>query len=104
MNWDKNINRRSICQQGGALIEAILIIGALVMFMIGIPMMGSLVDLKQATIQASRYDAWEKTVRTEKSENISQIDSRFFRDQSAPIRTSEPSKELLGNNHLWGEM
>ncbi len=95
---------RAHCQYGGALVEGLLICGVLVSFMVGIPMMGSLVDLKQNTIQASRYAAWEKTVQYNSMPVEDQIDARFFADESAPIRTTEPGAEYLGTNLLWGEL
>jgi len=91
-------------QNGGALVEGLLISGVLVTFMVGIPMMGTLVDLKQNTIQASRYAAWEKTVQSNSTPVEDQIDARFFTDESAPIKTSEPGQEFLGTNLLWGEL
>lgn len=89
-------------QQGGALVESILICGVLVIFMTGIPMMGSLIDVKQQAIQASRYAAWEKTIQDPGNERPHQVDARFFRHDSAPIATSRPGDDLLGQNHLWG--
>lgn len=93
-----------ILQNGGALVESILICGVLVIFMIGIPMMGTVVDVKQKTIQASRYSAWEKTVENSAAPEPTQVDARFFRSESAPIRSIQPGEELLGHNHLWGEL
>ena len=89
-------------QSGSAMIETLAISGVLVTFMIGIPMIGTLIDLKQNTIQASRYAAWEKTVQKNSINVEDQIDARFFMDASSPIRTIEPGENQLGTNLLWG--
>jgi len=89
-------------QKGSALVESILIVGVLTIFMVGVPMIGSMIDLKQTTIQASRYSAWEKTVNVDENHVGDQIDARFFRDASAPISSSPNSG--LAANHLWGEL
>jgi len=89
-------------QRGGALVESLLICGVLVIFMIGIPMMGSIVDLKQKTIEASRYAAWEKTVQDPNQPQADQIDVRFFKNESAPISSIRPGDDLVGENLLWG--
>lgn len=86
---------------GSALVESILILGLLSVFMGGIPMLGSLIDLKQTTIQASRYSAWEKTVAVELDHLGSQVEQRFFKNQSTLLSSSS-----IGNqpgNVLWGE-
>lgn len=87
---------------GAAMVESILIVGVLLIFMLGIPMIGSLIDLKQTTIQASRYSAWEKTVHVDPQGKPNLIDERFFKDPSAPI-TSAPNNGLAPNL-LWGEL
>jgi len=89
-------------QNGSAAVEALLLIGVLVIFMIGIPMLGSMVDLKQKTIEASRYAAWEKTIHTNSNPAVEQIDNRFFKHESAPILSLAPNSGYLGENSLWG--
>jgi Flp pilus assembly protein TadG len=86
-------------QAGAALVEAFFISGVLTIFLIGIPMLGKSIDLKQTTIQASRYAAWEKTVYVDPTQ-VDQVDTRFFKDASAPISSSAPAD--LGGNFLWG--
>jgi len=89
-------------EYGGAMVESILIVGVLTIFMIGVPMIGSLIDLKQTTIQASRYSAWEKTVYVDPASAPKQIDERFFRDASSTITSGTNSG--AAPNHLWGEI
>ena len=89
-------------QRGSALVESILIVGVLIIFMAGVPMIGSMIDLKQTTIQASRYSAWEKTVHVNETHAGDLVDERFFRDASSPISSSGNSN--LAPNRLWGEI
>lgn len=84
------------------MVESILIVGVLTIFMIGVPMIGSMIDLKQTSIQASRYSAWEKTVNVDTNHAGDLIDERFFRNASAPISSSANSG--IEANHLWGEL
>lgn len=98
------LNTRRSLLTGSAAVEALLIIGVLVVFMTGIPMLGSMVDLKQKTIEASRYAAWEKTIHTTVDSAVNQIETRFFMHESSPIRSIAPDKDLLGSNTLWGEL
>ncbi len=96
---------RSITYEtGGALVETIALSAGLLLFMTGIPMVGTLVDLNQTTMQASRYLAWEKTVQPNSVYVTNRVESRFFKNQSAPIRTHEPADEVLGTNLLWGPL
>lgn len=88
-------------QVGGALAESILIVGVLSIFMAGVPMIGSMIDLKQTTIQASRYSAWEKTVNVNPGHTGTQINERFFKDASAPISSS--ANGGLAQNVMWGQ-
>jgi len=89
---------------GSALVESFFILGVMVFFMIGLPILGKLIDLKQTTIQASRYAAWEKTVEADIDEttDVTKVDTRFFMDASAPISSSGAAG--LGQNHLWGSL
>jgi len=86
---------------GSALVESFLIVGVMVLFMIGLPIIGKAIDLKQTTVQASRYSAWEKTVENTMNpdSDINQVDTRFFMDAAAPIQSGGSD---MGTNHLWG--
>jgi hypothetical protein len=67
--------------------------------MMGIPMVGKMIDLKQTTINASRYAAWEATVSDDY--NVAdQIDSRFFKDSESAIKTQNVAP---ASHRLWGE-
>ena len=84
-------------QTGAALVESFFICGVLTIFLIGIPMLGKSIDLKQTTIQASRYAAWEKTVYVD-STQVDQVDTRFFKDASAPISSSAQAQKLINTS------
>ncbi len=72
---------------------------AMLPIMIGIPMVGKMIDLKQTTINASRYAAWEATVSSTLNP-ADQIDSRFFQDSEGAIKTRAVQH---ASNRLWGE-
>lgn len=82
-------------QEGSAITEFVVVAVVLTPLMFGIPMIGKMIDLKQTTVQASRYSAWETTVNAEAQAQT--LDQRFFSDASAPISESAP-----GANTLWG--
>lgn len=85
-------------EHGSALVESTLILGVLGIFMGGIPMLGSLIDLKQTTIQASRYSAWEKTVEVDLGHLGDKVEQRFFGDESLNLLWGE------GNQHNNGSV
>ncbi len=85
---------------GAAMAESILILGVLTTFMLGIPMLGTLIDTKQTTIQASRYAAWENTVYKTPEDVVDQVDTRFFRHTETPISSNLATAP---SHQLWGE-
>jgi len=102
LSVQKQVHPHPIFEKGSALVESLLIVGVMVTFMIGLPMIGKLIDLKQTTIQASRYAAWEKTVEPDLNETsaVQDIDTRFFMDAAAPIRSTRAPD--TAKNFLWG--
>jgi len=91
------VNRES----GAALVETASIALVMMTFMVGIPVIGKIIDVRQTAIQASRYAAWEMTVQSDpRNQPPSQVDIRFFRDIGAPISHGTPDVE---SNQLWGE-
>ncbi len=105
MTITKNKTQPQNCwyfQKGAALVETWLIAGVIATFMVGIPVIGKLIDVKQSAIQASRYAAWELTVDPDTNVNAraKQVDIRFFREMGAPISHGTPDVE---SNQLWGE-
>jgi len=85
---------------GSAMTEFAVLTLAMLPIMIGIPMVGKMIDLKQTTINASRYAAWEATVANG-FDTADQIDSRFFQDSEGAIKTQAVQHD---SNRLWGEV
>jgi len=83
-------------ERGAALVEFIIVASVLLPIMFGVPMIGKMIDLKQTTVQASRYAAWETTVSVDGSAPQN-LEERFFSDASAPIGSTGS-----GHNALWG--
>lgn len=87
-------------QSGTALVEFVVVMTVMIPLLFGIPMIGKIIDLKQTTVQASRYSAWETTVSPigrDVNTSSQQMDERFFSDGAAPIGGAE-----IGPNTLWG--
>jgi len=85
--------------KGSATTEFAILTLALLPIMIGIPMLGKMADLKQTTINASRYAAWEATVSDASVQN-NQVEARFFGDAEAKLKTASND---ITKNDLWGE-
>ena len=95
-------------QGGQALPEFIPLAIVLVPIFILIPFLGKLADMNQATIQASRYGAWERTVSTESDKTDAQIQDearvRFFGANRVYIKTGDAPKAKAADNQysvLW---
>lgn len=86
-------------QTGAALVELFVLSLVMIPLMFAIPMIGKLVDLRQNAVQASRYAAWEATVRTPGSAAPARMKSRFFGDGDAAIVSAQSD---AGSNSLWG--
>jgi len=83
-------------QRGAALTETFVLMLVLTPIMFGVPMIGKLIDLRQTTVQASRYAAWEATVspNTHSPDNIK---ARFFSDNNVAL-----GGDASAPNVLWG--
>lgn len=85
--------------KGSSMTEFAVLTLVMLPIMMGIPMVGKMIDLKQTTINASRYAAWEATVSDDY--NVAdQIDSRFFKDSESAIKTQNVAP---ASHRLWGE-
>jgi len=72
-------------QRGAALTESVLVIAGMVGLVSVIPMLAKFQDVRHATVNASRYAAWEMTVSDGRADRELLID-RFFSEPNAPIR------------------
>ena len=57
-----NIYLNIPCQSGQSLVELVVLAVVLVPLFLLIPMLGKYVDVRQTSLQAARYAAWERTV------------------------------------------
>ena len=89
-------------QYGGALTEFFFLTMIMVPLFFAIPMVGKLIDLKQTTIQASRYSAWEATVYPSGANGNmpTAIKERFFGDNNK-VLVSHSSEAW--SNSMWGD-
>ncbi len=81
--------RHSNKNKGNALTEFIIVAGVLVPAVLVIPSLGKISDVNLATIEASRYAVWERTVsdsgvKTDEQLEV-EIRNRFFTDQNLLI-------------------
>lgn len=82
-------------QTGNAAVETILVATVMVPLLTGIPLIGKLADIDNATTQASRYLAWEQTVASPEGSNQTQVSmeteirNRFFAKPDLQIRTEQ---------------
>lgn len=76
--------RTSVCK-GSALTEFAVLMVAFVPLIVGLPMIGKMIDLRQRAVQAGRYVAWESTVSSTGDAPLD-LQARFFPD----VRTSAP--------------
>lgn len=81
-------------ESGAALTETAVLLLVLLPLALGLPMIGKMIDLRQTTVQASRYAAWETTVHDRVPADL---DVRFFGDITNPIDGSAEAP-----NALWG--
>jgi len=71
---------------GAALVESVVVIVAMVALMVALPMLSKYQDIRQSTLDASRYATWQMTVAEEPSREL--IIDRFYKDPSSPIRSA----------------
>ena len=77
--------------RGNALVETIVLVGAMVSLIGGLPLLVKISDINNATIQASRYVAWERTVSDDLSarDMATEVSNRFFAKPDAKIKTGQ---------------
>ena len=88
---------------GSTLIECALLLIVLVPVLVGVTMIGKLIDLRQTTEQAGRYAAWEATVYAQDSLGGAQpfaVKERFYGRSSQGFQSHTAAP---GVNELWGE-
>ncbi len=86
-------------QQGAAVVEFCVLCTAMVILMFAIPMVGNMIDARQASIQAGRYALWQSTVDLPGGENVTLLQDRFFSGTDALISSHTTDAD---ENRLWG--
>lgn len=97
-------------QRGQATTEFVVIALVLVPLFIAVPLVGKYIDLMQATESASRYVAFEATVRNSSSswkpdaELATEVRRRFFSNSDAPVKTNEVAGDFTAHrNPVWSD-
>lgn len=97
-------------QRGQSTTEFLVIALVLVPIFIGVPLLGKLIDMMQATESASRYVAFEGTVRNSSSswktdaEMAQEVRRRFFGSPGAPVKTNDAAGDFTAHrNPLWSD-
>jgi len=76
-------------QQGGALVEFVLVAMVLAPMLILMPTLAKNADVSMATSQAARYGAWEQTVIVKGGNELAtEINNRFYAKSSIGINSS----------------
>jgi hypothetical protein len=103
---------RRMTQSGQAIVEFLVAALVLIPLFVLMPLVGKYLDIKQATIAASRKLAFECTVRYADCSNIAgnpsfanEIRMRFFAGDQSPVLTNDlPTQDALQpgqGNPLW---
>ena len=90
------------CCNGAALTETFVLMFVLIPIMLGIPMIGKLIDLRQTTVQASRYAAWETTVN-QTGIPPDNLKARFFSDSNVALGGDASAPHALWGGNRDGE-
>ena len=94
--------------RGSALTEVVVLMLVMVPLAFTIPMLGKLIDLKQNSIQASRYLAWQQahapSQSTDAASITNDVNRRFFGAPESAIvsGTGNTVDQPIGENPLWG--
>lgn len=95
-------------QQGQALVEFLVLCFALVPLLVLIPMLGKYQDMGHAAQMASRYAAFDATIRngsmsTEKppAQLADEVRRRFFGAANVPIKTDDVAGDFLAHRNLF---
>jgi len=95
--------------RGSALTEVVVLMLVMVPLAFTIPMLGKLIDLKQSSIQASRYLAWQQTHAPSQSADaairVDDLNRRFFSSPESAITSSvgDTPDQPIRENPLWGQ-
>lgn len=106
-------NNRPMCkrlQRGQSTVEFVVLSLVMVPLLLIVPLLGKYMDIAQTTAVASRYTAFEGTVRHSSStdgwksdaELAQEVRRRFFSNSDAPIKTNDTAGNFNAHrNTLW---
>lgn len=83
-------------QRGAAMVETVLIVAGMVILLVAIPKLAKYQDVRQATVDASRYATWQMTVS--EAPDREKIIERMFSKPDSPIRSQNTE---LSENTFW---
>ena len=99
-----------LLQRGQSTVEFVALSFVLVPLMLIVPLLGKYMDIAQTTAEASRYTAFEGTVRHSSSADgwksdadlATEVRRRFFSNSDAPIKTSDVAGNFNAHrNTVW---
>ena len=97
-------------QTGQSTVEFVVLSLVMVPLLLIVPLLGKYMDIAQTTAEASRYTAFEGTIRHSSStpgwksdgELATEVRRRFFSNSDAPIKTNEVAGDFNAHrNTLW---
>jgi hypothetical protein len=98
----------SLRQRGQALTEFLCVAVAVVPLFLLIPLIGKYQDISNSTQAASRYVAFEATVRNDSTNSwepegqlAQEVVRRFFSNPDAPIKTNDAAGNFKANQNLF---
>lgn len=98
------------CQRGQSTMEFVVLALVLVPLLLAVPLIGKYMDLAQTAAVASRYAAFEGTVRHASAsggwktdaELAMEVRRRFFSNSDAPVKTGDAAGDFNAHrNTLW---
>lgn len=97
-------------QRGQSTVELIVLSFVLVPLLLIVPLVGKYMDIAQTAAEASRYTAFEGTVRHSSSTDgwktdadlATEVRRRFFSNSDAPVKTNDAAGDFNAHrNTLW---
>lgn len=110
MNSARIILSAPSCQRGQSTVEFVVLAFVLVPLLLAVPLIGKYMDIAQTAAVASRYAAFEGTVRHSSAnggwktdaELAMEVRRRFFSNSDAPVKTGDAAGDFNAHrNTLW---
>lgn len=106
MNLQSQKKKQIKKEEGGAVVETLVLLLIMVPLFSAIPLLGKLSDINNATLQSSRYVAWERTVANGSDKTAGElsieVNNRFFSRPDLGVQSNQLLLADSGNqNSLW---